>query len=86
MNLTHSCRRVAELLSQRMDEPLGWLDGLRLRVHLSMCDNCRHVSQQLDAVNELTGELFAFDGEPAVDAGSPAPADTSTPRTDGARR
>lgn len=86
MNLTHSCRRVAELLSQRMDEPLGWLDRLRLRVHLSMCDNCRHVAQQLEAVKELSGELFHLDSGPAMNAGSPAPADTLTPRADRARR
>ncbi len=37
MNWMHSCRQAAELLSQRLDEPLGLLDTIRLRVHLSMC-------------------------------------------------
>lgn len=60
MNLTHSCRRVAELLSQSMDEPLGRLDRLRLRLHLAMCDNCRHVAQQLEAVKELSSDLFSL--------------------------
>lgn len=63
MNWTHSCRRVAELLSLEQDEPLGWLDRLRLRMHLSMCDNCRHVEQQLHEVKALTGNLFSMTGE-----------------------
>lgn len=82
MNLLHSCKRVAELLSQGMDEPLGWLDRLRLRIHLSMCDNCRHVQQQLVAVKALSSELFNQDGEPGIDTGSPAPADAATSRSD----
>ena len=59
MNWTHSCRQAAELLSQRLDEPLGWLDTVRLRVHLAMCGNCRNVAQQLAGVDALAAELFA---------------------------
>jgi predicted anti-sigma-YlaC factor YlaD len=58
MNWKHSCKRVAELLSQRLDEPLGPLDRLRLRVHLSMCDNCRHVESQLAQLRSLSSDLF----------------------------
>jgi len=64
MDLMHSCRRVAELTSQSHDEPLGLLDRLRLRLHLSMCGNCRTVEQQLGAVSRLALELF----EEAVEA------------------
>ena len=59
MNLVHSCKRVAELLSQGMDEPLGWLDRLRLRVHLSMCDNCSHVADQIEGVHKASAELLS---------------------------
>ncbi len=59
MNLTYSCKRVAELLSQRLDEPLGLLDEIRLRLHLSMCDNCSHVAQQLEGVHAASAELFS---------------------------
>ena len=61
MNLLHSCRKAAELLSQRMDEPLGWLDSLRLRVHLSMCGNCSNVEDQLACVQSTTAHMFAAD-------------------------
>lgn len=59
MNLMYSCRRVAELLSQRLDEPLGLLDEMRLKLHLSMCDNCSHVADQIEAVHKASTALLA---------------------------
>lgn len=71
MNWAHSCKRVAELLSQRLDEPLGLLDALRLRLHLSLCDNCRHVEQQLAGVEQLTADFvngkLALEDELAIE-------------------
>lgn len=58
MNWMHSCKQVAELLSQCMDEPLGWIDRLRLRMHLSMCGNCSKVERQLAEVRLATHDLF----------------------------
>lgn len=63
MNWVHSCKRVSELLSQSLDEPLGWFDRIRLRVHLSMCGNCRNIEQQLDGVRALSMVLFSSDAE-----------------------
>lgn len=59
MNLMYSCRRVAELLSQRLDEPLGLLDEMRLKLHLSMCGNCSHVADQISAVHAASTDLLA---------------------------
>jgi len=59
MNLSYSCKRVAELLSLSLDEPLGLFDRLRLRVHLSMCGNCSNVERQLLGVKALSADLFA---------------------------
>lgn len=61
MNLMYSCRKVAELVSQGMDEPLGPIDRLRLRLHLSMCANCRNVEEQMRRVHALSGQLFTPD-------------------------
>jgi predicted anti-sigma-YlaC factor YlaD len=72
MNIFHSCRRVAELISLSLDEPLGLLDRLRLRMHLSMCGDCRNVESQLLAVKALSGELFA-DDEVSSDARAAPP-------------
>lgn len=61
MNWMYSCRKVGELLSQQLDEPLGRLERLRLRLHLSMCGNCSNVEQQLVEVKALSADLFSLD-------------------------
>ena len=61
MNWMYSCKQVAQLLSRRLDEPMGLFDRIRLRVHLSMCDNCRNVEQQLSGVQALSRDLFSAD-------------------------
>lgn len=57
MNLLYSCRKVSELLSQAMDEPLDLTDRIRLQVHLAMCSSCRNVEQQMDALRGLGADL-----------------------------
>jgi len=83
MKLMHSCKRVAELLSQSLDEPLGWIDRMRLRMHLSMCGNCRNVEQQILGMETLTRDLFSADAPLDDDAlaagnGSASPARPGT--------
>ncbi len=70
MNWLYSCKQVAQLLSQRLDEPLGAIDNLRLRFHLSMCSNCTNVDEQLRQVNALAAGLLAG-GLTAPDATNP---------------
>ena len=53
----HSCRRVDELVSQSMDEPLGWLDRLRMGLHLRMCGPCQEVKHQVETLHELGAEF-----------------------------
>jgi predicted anti-sigma-YlaC factor YlaD len=69
MNWMPSCRRVAELVSQSLDEPLGRVDRLLLRVHLAMCGNCRNVERQLFEVRSLSEELFAGDLDTEEESG-----------------
>ena len=61
MNLLHSCKQVAQLLTRAHDEPLGVVDRLRLRMHLAMCGNCNNVAKQLDGVKTLSDDMFAGD-------------------------
>jgi predicted anti-sigma-YlaC factor YlaD len=58
MNLLHSCRRAAELITLAQDEPLGALDKLRLKIHLSMCGNCRNVEQQIAQIGAMMRTPF----------------------------
>jgi hypothetical protein len=57
MTLLHSCQKAAELISQSLDEPLDMVDKLRLRMHLSMCGNCRNVQEQLNLIHKMGGKL-----------------------------
>ena len=75
MNWMYSCRKVAELLSQSLDEPLELRDRIHLRVHLSMCSSCRNVEQHLNRLKSLSADLFSthvtLDDQLAPLAGSP---------------
>jgi predicted anti-sigma-YlaC factor YlaD len=63
-----SCRRVAELLSQAQDEPLGVLDKMRLKFHLSICPNCQQVEQQMAQLTDLMRNPIAMDDIASSDA------------------
>lgn len=61
MNLLRSCKKAAELMTLAQDEPLSTLDKLRLKLHVSICGNCRNVEQQIAQIgmlmrNPLEGE------------------------------
>lgn len=58
MKLMRSCEEASRLMSRALDEPLGLLDRTLLQLHLSMCGNCRHVDQQLRAIEALSQDLF----------------------------
>ena len=45
-----SCQQASRLLCQQQDERLPFGKRLRLRVHLVMCNACRNVSRQLEAL------------------------------------
>lgn len=57
MSLLHSCQKAAELLSQSLDEPLDMVDKLRLRMHLSMCGDCRNVQEQLNLIHKMGAQI-----------------------------
>lgn len=61
MTLLHSCQKAAELLSQALDEPLDMVDKLRLRIHLSMCGNCRNVEEQFNLMHKMGAQLGTLD-------------------------
>ena len=47
-----SCKEASRLLSQQQDRPLGWLEGLKLRAHLALCDVCTRFSAQLRVMRQ----------------------------------
>jgi predicted anti-sigma-YlaC factor YlaD len=57
-----SCSRAAELITQARDEPLGLFDRWKLKLHLSMCRNCRNVNDQIAHLGDLVRDLLDDDG------------------------
>jgi hypothetical protein len=56
--MQHTCQEVAELMSARRDEPLGFWRSFGLKLHLSVCGDCRQVERQLDRVGALGADLM----------------------------
>jgi hypothetical protein len=52
-----SCRDAHQLLSERMDRPLGGLERLRLRLHLGICRACSRVERQMDLMRHAMRRL-----------------------------
>lgn len=61
MSLSYSCQKVAELLSQSLDEPLDFTDKVRLKIHLAMCGNCSNVEQQLNTLHALIPDIGMYE-------------------------
>jgi predicted anti-sigma-YlaC factor YlaD len=57
MKLMDPCRRAAELITQAQDEPLGTFDRLKLKLHLSMCRDCRNVNDQVAQLRSMMRAL-----------------------------
>ena len=70
MNLLRSCKIAAELITLAQDEPLSTLDKLRLKLHFSMCGNCRNVEQQIAQIGLLMRSPLEG-GEGSPDNGLP---------------
>jgi Putative zinc-finger len=56
--MQHTCRQAAELMSLQRDEPLGLWRAVGLKLHLSLCGDCREVDKQLDRLSDLSADLW----------------------------
>ncbi len=43
-----TCKEVSRLVSQGLDRRLGFIERLRLRVHLAICDGCTNFKKQME--------------------------------------
>jgi hypothetical protein len=48
-----TCKQATELASREMDEYLSLFDRLGLRLHLTICKNCRRFTVQLEEMRRL---------------------------------
>jgi hypothetical protein len=47
-----NCKEASRLMSRRLDEPLPLGRRLALRLHLLLCDACRHFDRQTVLLRE----------------------------------
>jgi len=57
MLMMPTCKDVSKLLSDRLDQRLGRMDTLGLRLHLAMCNACSQVARQFELLRKGTAEL-----------------------------
>lgn len=53
----YSCEEASRLSSRAMDEPLGRLERLQLRLHLMMCRGCSNFSRQIDILRRVSRKV-----------------------------
>lgn len=62
--LGRSCREVSRLISDMQERTLGWRDRLRLRFHLSICDNCTEYVKQVSFMGRAMGKWTSYSDGP----------------------
>lgn len=57
--LMYSCEQAAKLSSRAMEEPLGALERIQLRLHLMMCSGCTNFSRQIEFLRRASQKVPA---------------------------
>lgn len=48
-----TCRQVSHLVSEAEDRRLGFMERLRLRAHLKVCEGCPHFHNQIQFMRKM---------------------------------
>lgn len=51
--MKHFCKEASQLASDVFERDLTFVERLRLRMHLTMCDMCRNYSSNLSLLNRF---------------------------------
>ena len=63
-----NCRQATHLVLQGEDQPLGWADRLRLRLHLMICAACPRFVRQVALMRTALGRWRGYrDGDGTSD-------------------
>jgi len=52
MRLKTTCKDVHRLVSEGLDRDLSWLERVRMRLHLTICDACTSFKRQMDLMRK----------------------------------
>ncbi|WP_288073253.1 hypothetical protein [Hydrotalea sp.] len=51
-SLMISCLKATELIEKKSLMPLSWIEKIKLKVHLSLCDLCVHYEHQSKVIDD----------------------------------
>jgi len=57
MNNNRACKLATRLASDALDRRLSFLERLRLRLHLAMCDPCRTCKDEMKLLHKVLKQL-----------------------------
>lgn len=57
-----TCKDVARILSDGLDQEMTAAERARVRVHMVICEACRNVEQQFDLLRRLVRKSGPSDG------------------------
>jgi len=58
-----TCKEVARILSDGLDQQMAPAERARLRMHMVICEACRNVEQQFDLLRRLVRKIEPSDGD-----------------------
>ncbi len=58
-----NCREATRLFSESQERPLSLREKMALRIHVAMCDGCRHCKQHMDILRKAAKAYAKGDGE-----------------------
>lgn len=59
-----TCKELSVLASQRQERTLTLRERLALRIHLVVCEGCRHAAKQLEFIRRAIKQLAERDDRP----------------------
>lgn len=59
--LMYSCKQASRLSSRAMEQPLGTLERLLLRLHLMMCGRCRNFTRRIEFLRRASRKALEKD-------------------------
>jgi len=49
-----NCKEATQLLSERLDRPLGTKEKVALGIHTTMCVSCRQFGNQMEELRDIS--------------------------------
>ena len=57
-----TCRQATQLISEKQDRPLQFIEQSNLKLHLFACRSCRRYDKQIKTLRQLSKALSKYEG------------------------